>query len=308
MNKKLLLFIIFICVFFISGKAQTNTAFAPTYDKNINYIVITNMDTKHFGYVIEETKNSITLLNKKTNYKLFLYKSEIKSIEPATSTTKKNNIIELEDENENADYYMFASSTLLFESGKIKANYHWGLIENITFSISENWAITANTIFFLPFSVGVKCAYKVGKNNYIGGNFFGMGNLNSRNPDQSFVGYGAKASITKGSSNNNFTVAGGILGLNSSLFKLNTTQPFLNLYYGNFAYCNRFSNKFSLNTEVWYFPESQSGFAGLGFKRVSNKFSSWTLGCYTVLNNFNNSFSINIKTIPIPYIGYSQSF
>ena len=290
-------------------KAQTDSAkYIPKYSKEINYVVVTKIDIKYIGYVDQEDELSITLINRNTNVKTLLYKSEIGTIRPLVNSKRNLKNIELFEENEHTDYYMLASSAFLFEKETITTTYHWGALENISFPISENWAVTASTLFFYPYSLGVKCAFKLSENSYVGGNVFGMGNVLSQKQDEYFWGYGAKVHYTQGTSNNNFTVSGGVLGLNSKLFTTTTSQALFNLYFLNFSYCNRFSRLFALNAEAWYFPEAQSGFGGLGLKLVNNKDYSWTFGCYTVLNNFNNNFKINVKTIPIPYIGYSQTF
>lgn len=298
-----------MCSCFTIFKAQTDSAFYKTqYSKEINYVVVTKIDIKYIGYVEQEDDLSITLVNRNTNVRTQLYKSEIKSIRPLINSKRNLKNAELFDDNYHSDYYMIATSAFLFETETINTNYHWGVIENISFPLSKNWAVTAGTLFFYPYSLGVKCAFKLSENSYVGGNVFGMGNVFSQKQDEFFWGYGAKGYYTQGTNNTNFTISGGVLGLNSKLFSNNLNQPFINLYFLNFSYCNRFSKLFALNAEVWYFPESQSGFGGLGLKLVNDKDYSWTFGCYTALNNFNNSFKINVKTIPIPYIGYSQNF
>jgi hypothetical protein len=308
MKKIALYYIFFMTICFTLCKAQTDTAYIPKYSKDVMYEIITNTDLKYRGYIVEEKSYGISIKNPRTNVKTYLYNSEIHSIVAITNVNRSKKKLELFEENEHTDYYMLGSSAFLFEKETITTTYHWGALENISFPISENWAVTASTLFFYPYSLGVKCAFKLSENSYLGGNVFGMGNVLSQKQDEYFWGYGAKVHYTQGTSNNNFTVSGGVLGLNSKLFTNTTNQALFNLYFLNFSYCNRFSRLFALNAEAWYFPESQSGFGGLGLKLVNDKYYSWTFGCYTALNNFNNSFKINVKTIPIPYIGYSQKF
>lgn len=306
MYKKITLVVSLILCFTIY-KAQSDSTFRPLYLKDVNYIVTTKIDTKHIGFIDEETEYSITLINRNTNVKTQIFKSEIKTIKPLSTIKRGTKGVEFYEENDHCDYYMLSTSSFLYEPETITTTYHWGVIENISYSVSENVAITANTLFIYPYSLGVKCAFQIAENGYLGGNIFAMGNIVGQNQSDYFLGYGAKINYTQGTTNKNFTIAGGILGLNGSLFT-NTSQDFYNLYYGNFGYCSRISKLLTINGEIWYFPESQTAFAGLGLKLVNDKESSWTFGCYTILNNFNNSFKINLKTILIPYIGYSQSF
>lgn len=306
MYKKVILIVSLIFCFIIC-KAQNDSTFKPLYLKDVNYVVTTKIDIKYIGFIDEETEYSITLINRNTNVKTQIFKSEIKTIKPLSTIKRGSKSVEFYEPNDHCDYYILAPSGFLYEPQTVTTTYHWGAIENFNIPLNENVAITANALFIYPYSLGIKCAFKVSENGYLGGNIFGMGNILGQKPSDYFLGYGAKINFTQGTTNNNFTLAGGVLGLNGTIFT-NTTQDYLNLYYANFGYCSRISNMLTINGEVWYFPESQTAFGGLGLKLVNDKESSWTFGCYTILNNFNNSFKLNLKTILIPYIGYSQSF
>jgi hypothetical protein len=306
---KKIVYILFFLLIVSVCKGQSDSSYVTKYSKGIIYEVLTDTKIKYTGFIVEEKSYGITLKNPKSNIKTYLYNSEIISVVPVENERKSRKNFEPYEENKHSESYMLAGSSFLFEPGKVVSTYHWGFVDNITFPINENWAITANSIFIYPYSLGFKSAYKLSENNYIGGGAFGMINIGSKNSNDLFLGYCAKANFTHGTSNNNFTLSGGVLGLNSNLF--NTTisnDPFLNLYFGNFSYCNRFSRLFAFNAEAWYFPESQSGFAGLGLKLVRDNTSSWTFGCYGLLNNLSNGIKIDVKTVPIPYIGYSQNF
>jgi hypothetical protein len=306
--QKIVVILIFLFAGFTISKAQTDSVYVPKYSKDVVYKIVTNTDLKYSGYIIEENSYGITIKDSKTQLKIFLYNSEISSITPVSNTYRRRENIQLFEENEHCDTYMLSSSSFLFEPGEISSSYHWGVLNSITFPIDSNWAITANTLFIYPFTVGVKCAYRVAANAYLGGTVFGMGNIGAQNSSEYFLGYGAKANFTKGNSNVNYTISGGVLGINFPALSANSADPFLNLYFGSFSYCNRFSRLFALNTELWYFPEAQSGFLGLALKLVNNEYYSWTFGCFGLLSNLNTGININSKALPIPYIGYSQKF
>lgn len=307
MHKVLYIITLFLFVTTICS-AQQDTLFKPKYSDKILYEIQTNSGLKYKGYIVEEKSYGIILKNPKTGISTYFYNSEIYSVKPFVSKQSHKADMALFDENSHTDSYMISTSSFLFEQGKITSTYHWGFIDNITFPVNENWAITANTIFIYPYSLGLKCAYKVSENSYIGGSLFGMFNLGSKTPSENFIGYCSKVNYTQGTSNNNFTVAGGVLGLNANLFTLKSQAPFLNLYFGNFSFCSRFSKLFAFVGEAWYFPQAESGFAGIGLKLVNNQYNCWTFGCYGILNNLSTGLKVDVKAIPIPYIGYSQSF
>jgi len=47
---------------------------------------------------------------------------------------------------------------------------------------------------------------------------------------------------------------------------------------------------------------------GLGIKLVGDERYSWTFGCYSFIDNTDNTFKLNLKTVPIPYIGIGRKF
>ena len=181
-------------------------------------------------------------------------------------------------------------------------------LENIDYAFTENWAININTLAFYPYTIGIKCAYQVSDQNYIGANIFAVGNFSSGNNGSFLWGYGAYGKFTRGTSNNNFTVSGGVLGVNSEFFYTGTTAPFVNIGFVSAAYCNRFSKRVALNLEGWFLPEISAGLGGIGIKLIADESTCWTFGCFSVLNTYDNSLKLNVKTIPLPYVGVSRRF
>lgn len=291
---------------FFSQSAPDTLSFIHQYKAGVKYIIKTSVGSSYAGFVRDETKYEITVENKENHTSSTLKKNQIMS---ARALNGRQNYEEVMlDENYHANNYLFATSAFLFKEGEGNYNSHWFLLETIDYALSENWGVTANTLAFLPFTFGVKCAYQVGDLNYVGGNVFLAFNMSSGNSGSGFFGYGAFGKITHGTSNNNFTIAGGLLGLNSDL--LNTVQrtPFVNMPFVNAAYCNRFSRQLAFTMEGWYLPQVDVGLGGVGLKLVANEFVCWSFGCYTFLNASNGSLQVNVKAVPIPYFGLSRRF
>ena len=279
--------------------------FQPRYKRNVNYTVRTRHGDIYSGYVKEETKEFVVFQNRITHETVELRKTEIIRITEAKGRDLTSEVL---GENLHAKNYMLLSSAFIFEKGKVSTNSHWLLLENIDYAITDNWAISLNTLAFYPITLGVKCAYQLNDDNYVGANIFGIANITSGNSSSLLFGYGAQGKFTKGNSNKNFTISGGILGLNSDLFYTTSTGPFVNLGFISAAYCNRFSKKVALNLEGWYLPATSAGLAGFGFKFVDDEVTCWTLGCFALLNSYDNTVKLNLKTLPIPYFGVSKKF
>lgn len=304
--KKLLA--IFFLLFFAQKtfcQQDSDTAqFEPRYRHGVKYIFKTSAGTVFKGFVTGETKDFITVTNRDVHESYDLRKSEISSTKLYSDRESYDDTF---GENYHARSYMFASSAFLFREGKLTTNSHWLLIENFDYALSENWGITATTLAFYPVSLGVKCAYEIGDKIYLGANVFGIGNLGSSGGSP-MLGYGAMAKFTKGTSNNNFTVFGGLLGISSEAFLGTRAHPYVNNGFMGIGYCNRISKRIALNAEGWYMPEALTGLGGIGIKLVGNETVSWSFGCYALISQANNTIRINYRNLPIPYIGVSRNF
>lgn len=278
----------------------------PEFRKDVAYIVKTNLDITYVGFITEETEFYIRLEDRRTREIYEIRRGEIKSIKIFYD---KKVYVDMNGENSHARNYMFASSAFLFDAETITSTYHWFALENIDYAITENFAVTAGSLFFYPVSIGAKCALKIDENNYLGGNVFGVANISANSGNTIFMGYGGIAKFTRGTSNQNFTIAGGMLGISSdALFSTPQKVPYYNFYFSNVSYCSRLNEHVALSLEGWYLPQAQLGFAGAGIKLVKNEDYCWTFGCYSVLNLLNNNVTLNFKALPIPYIGMSQKF
>ena len=306
MKKSVYIFLLFL--FSTAAHAQSpgdSATFEPQYKRGINYTLKTRNGEIFSGFVKNETKDYVTLENRITHETIELKKSEIIRINHAKDYDSS---VELLGENPHAKSYMFLSSAFEFEENKASTNSHWLLLENIDYAFTDNWAISLNTLAFYPVTIGIKCAYQISDNNYLGANIFGIGDITSGSSSSLLFGYGAQAKFTKGSSNKNITLSGGVLGLNAELFYVSPGSPFVNLVFLSGAYCKRFSKNVAFNLEGWYLPEVKTGLGGIGFKFIGDETTCWTVGCYALTNNYDNSLKLNLKTLPIPYFGVSRKF
>jgi len=257
------------------------------------------------GFLREETREFVTLENRMTRETVELRKTEVVRI---SNPKSRNAGDDYTGENYHAKNYLFLSSVFLFEEGKAYTNSHWLLLENIDYAITDHWAISLNTLAFYPITLGAKCSYHLSDNNYIGATIFGIADITSGSNGNFLFGYAAQGKFTKGNSNKNITLSGGVIGLTSDLFYVSSPNPFVNTAFVSAAYCNRFSKKVALNIEGWYLPDLNAGLSGLGFKFVGDEITCWTVGCYAFMNSYDNSLKLNLKTLPIPYFGVSKKF
>jgi hypothetical protein len=309
MKKKFLVFVLFICFSSLYSQEMRDTlSFTPQFKYGLKYNLKTKSGITFTGFVVNETKETVTLENRRTYEKTEIKKSDL---EVATQYKQKNTSPQEEFEtNHHATNYLLSSSAFLFEQGVATSNSHWFLIQSFDYALSENFAVTSNCLAFYPISLGIKSAIQIADNNYIGASVFGMGNIfgGVGNTGPLLWGYGAIAKYTNGTSNKNFSVSGGLLGLRSDIFLGRSSVNLVNLGFLNVAYCNRLRENIALNLEGWYFPEAETALAGVGVKFIGNERNCWTLGCFSFLNNLNNKLTLNFKTLPIPYFGICRRF
>lgn len=286
---------------------RDSVSFKRQYKRGVLYTINTNLDISYKGFIVDETEYTIVVEDRQSLERIELRKGEIKS---AKIFTNKESFVNYVGENYHARNYMAATSAFLFKPEELTSNYNWFIFEDLDYAFSKNFAIGANSLGFYPVSVGAKLNFKLDKNTHIGASAFAYGALNIfSNLGFLFIGYSANVKCTRGNTNENITVTGGVLGIRSEFYTLNpVTNPYQNLFYANAAYCNRLSERVTLNLEGWYIPEAQIGFAGAGIKLIKQASSSWTFGCFGIVNFQTTIVTFNYKAIPIPYIGYSQKF
>lgn len=289
----------------IHSQTPADSTFERKFRNGTSYILKTRGGDIYTGVVTSESREFVSVENKLTLETIELRKSEIIRISRPGSRSLHDQIF---GENIHARNYLFLGSAFLFEEDRATTNSHWLLLENIEYAFTENWAITLNTLAFYPITLGAKYVHKISSDAYVGATVFGIGDINSGASRSFLFGYGAQAKFTKGNSNRNFTLSCGVLGLTSDLFYTASSRLFVNTPFVSAAWCNRFSKNVALNLEGWYLPEISSGLGGLGFKFIGDEITCWTVGCYTLLNNYDNTLKLNFRTIPIPYFGVSRRF
>ena len=309
--RVLFAFIVVLCFGtpLFSQQAADTATFTPMFKRGVKYQIKTNIGTVHSGFVVNETKEFITLEYRSTQDRLEIRKSEILSFK--VMSQKENKVEDALGENPHADSYILSSTAFPFEAGSSRSNTHWLLIQNIDYAFNENWAITMNSFLFYPTSVGFKAHFKIDAMNYIGANGFVMGDILAKTSSRSAValwGFNGFGKYTHGTTNNNFTIMGGVLGINSELLPGLTSNPFINLGFANVSYCNRFAKHVSVNAEAWFFPQSQGGIGGLSIKWLRDEHLAWNFGCYMLIENYTTSLAPSLNTMPIPYLGYYRKF
>lgn len=305
----------FLCFFILLASmsvAQEDSvlvpkSFVPQYQKGMTYNVKTISGGNFTGMVTAEDADFVTLEDKKTHQVNDVRKSEIYTFRRLTDKHVAQHIF---GENVHAGYYLLSSPSIIYdEKPFISMSSQWFLFENISVSINENWDFTTNCIFVYPTSIGIKCTYAIGNDTYVGGNVFAVGNANERFLSEYFLGYGTLARITKGTSNNNFSISGGVIGINNQLIDPKAKEYFYNVPFANFAWLNRFAERWGFVIDAYYFPQAQSGFGGAGFKFMKNKQTAWTFGCFGLISvaSSGGQISLGNKAVPVPFISYSTN-
>lgn len=286
------------------GQDKDSVYFGSHYRKGLKYVVKTTQNTVT-GFLIRETAETVVIEDRTENHIYEIRKNTIISMKPFSDfRVLKQDVY---GDNPHAHTYMFSSSSLVTDEAQSYVNYQWFLCENINYGLSPNWQITVNTIFLYPVSLGLKCAYEIAPETFLGGNVFAAGNMSSRVSPALFFGYGACGRFTKGTPNQNFSISGGVVGLNPDLFGNTSRSTFLNLPYANVAYASRFHERWSVCLEGWYFPQVEAGFGGIGFKFLKSEITAWTFGCFTYINTKNNQITPDLKALPIPFIGVTSN-
>lgn len=294
----------------VNNASNTSEDFTPQFEKGKYYEITTVHGTKFRGNVSEETKTTIVVRDKRSNAKHTINKSEIKEVKTVNGRTPAAARF---DDNYYSNFYMLTENALPFEKSSIIATTHL-VLENITYSFNEHWAITTNVLIFLPISVGVKCSYEISKDLYFGASTYAYA-LPTDSSGYNVPFIGGIARVTKGDNNRNFTLsAGGILVDNEDVHTQGRSTKYVPVYYVNFAYANRFANRWVFNIENFLFPQAFSNprgsvnlnLTGLSFKWVRNRDVQWNFGCYGLYLGDLAKLGSNSKIFPLPYISYTQ--
>jgi hypothetical protein len=311
------IFYLFILLLSFSGRAQDtlNTDFfTPQFDKDKYYQITTVYGTQFRGTVIEETRVDITLLDKRSDLKHKIIKSDIKEVKPIGISAKDN--ISRFDDDYYSNYYMLSENALPFKEGAVTATTHY-FVENIHYAFNENWSVSLNVLLFLPASVGVKCSFEISRNLYFGANAYvwALPDDNMGNYQIPFMGMGAR--VTKGDDNTNFTIGVGgvaIKNFDNTIRSALRTNEYYPVYFLNFGYTSRFAKHGAFNIENFLFPQAfavanQSinlNLTGFSIKWIRDTGTQWNFGCYGMYLGDLTKLNSNSKVLPIPYLSYTQ--
>ncbi|MBL7932199.1 MAG: hypothetical protein JNL60_09860 [Bacteroidia bacterium] len=294
-------------VLLFSQVARDSVYFKPQYRIGQNYSVLTSQGDVYTGYVSEETAEFITLKNRATQEKYELRKNAIVDRKILREAPPMSDLLSFST-NPQPRYYMLSENALLFDAHSLHMNSHWLLMEKFDYAFTKNVGICMSALAFYPYSLGVKAAFQLQKNDYIGGSIFGVGDITSKQQSSWFLGYGALARYTKGNENRNINVSAGFVGINNSFFLTYKSRPYVNMMVLNAGLTNRFRESLAFNAEAWYLPALNIGLGGIALKFMSDEYSCWTLGCFAFLNGKNDGVKLDMKSLPLPYFGVSRKF
>jgi hypothetical protein len=301
--KRFLAIAIILFSVFHAGSQSDTTGWHPQFRNGMNYVVTTSSGTLYRGIVVNEQQNLVTLEDRVTHERWQVMKSDVVS---ARIVRTRERLPDAFGENPHAGSYLLSDAAFPFDEGA-NTQSHWFVLENTDITITENWAVTVNSLAFYPFTIGAKCAFQVGEYNYIGASAFGIANIGASN-QPFFIGYGGIGRFTRGTENNNFSVSGGVVGLNANLFAGVSPFDYVNFGFVSGAYCNRFSERLALNLETWYLPEGQIGLGGAGLKLIEDEHTCWNFGCFAFFSNSAAGIQLQSRTVPIPYFGLNRKF
>lgn len=285
--------------------------FIPQYSKTSYYTISTGYGMNYTGQILEETKNEIVILNKKTNTKHTVQKYDIK--QSKIINAKELYKVPRFDDGYYANVYIMTQNALPFKREGVSATAHYFLYNNVSYAFNENVAVSANIFIFLPVSVGLKTSFKISDDLHFGANAFVYGLPDENSYYMPLFGGGVK--LTKGNDETNFTLGAGAAAfrITDSIQLINRTTKYQPVYYLSFGYSNRFSARFAFNVESILFPQASVGtysqaslnMTGVAIKWLRNFDDHWTFGCYGLFLGKISQITTRSTVIPIPYVGYS---
>ncbi len=307
--KKLLsiTLLVFSCILSKGQSTNDSLLFRPQFKIGQNYSVFTNQGNVFTGYVFEESAEFVTLQNRITHERTEIRKSTIVEIKRLRQIPESISASTL-SRHPQPRYYILSENALLFDEHTLYMNSHWLLMEKFDYAFTKNIDLCLGTLAFYPYSLGVKTAFQLQPNDYVGASIFGVGDVVSSNKESWFFGYGALARYTHGNETRSINLAGGFVGLNSNLFTFYSSRPFTHMLLLNAGLSTRFKESLAFTSEVWYLPALSLGLGGVAIKFISDEYNCWTLGCFALINGNNDGIKINVKSLPLPYFGVSRKF
>lgn len=306
-------FVLCFACFGLFFKAQDTIpeSFIPKYDKNLYYTISTIYGVNYTGPIAEETKNEIVIINRKTNTKHAVLKTDIK----ASKSISARELYKVPkfDDGYYSNLHIMTQNALPFRRDGVSATAHYFAYNNICYAFNENIAITTNILVFLPVSIGLKSSFKLSEDLYMGANAFVFGLPNENSYYSPLFGCGLK--LTKGTDESNFTLGAGAAAfrITDSTQLIYRTSKYQPVYYLSFGYSSRFSARFAFSIESILFPQASIGtysqaslnMTGAAIKWLRNTEDHWTFGCYGLFLGKLTQLNTKSTILPIPYVGYS---
>jgi hypothetical protein len=299
------IFLIIVFAFATGVAAQSDTASRiQVLKKGIRYKVTTVNDITYEGFVASQDSEFVVIEDRLADERWELRKKAIVRVErPGV----REIVLDALGDNPHGESYVLLSSAFPFRKHSVSTTGHWFLLGSSEYALHRNWAVTANSIGFMPVTLGIRSVFRLTKLNHIGFGTFIAGSIQDR-LGLFFLGYGGSARFTHGNSNRNLTLLAGVAGLSSDLFPRLATPGYVNMTYLGGAYCNRFRKYAAFNIEGWYLPDNGLGIAGGAFKLFQDEHTCWTLGCFAFFNNSFTGLRFQTTTLPVPYFGIKRRF
>jgi len=270
------------------------------------YKITTQDEMIYTGFVRQETKSTVTVEDFKSKQYDVIRKAEIHTYKKVSDSQAYDDIMLGEFDFKRT--YLFASSCFLFNESQIYGSNQYLLFDNLDYAFSENVAVSSSAFLFFPLSFGIKTAFAVKDNFYLGSHAFLVGDLYGLTDNyQPIWGWGAFFKATMGSSNRHISLNAGWLGVNTLLFNPLPGRTFDKIPFVSFGAAKRFSTRIAVSGETYFMPLHNMATAGAALKFVALENLCIGLGGIYLFNPelFRTSSSSNFL---IPFIGIERTF
>jgi hypothetical protein len=285
------------------------TAQQDTLTIGRNYKLLLNNDEVVTGFYTGSDKDYVILEMRPSFTEVFVRRNTIVKVTPVTARDAA-----AEDplgENPHADMYLVSSAVLPFQKDCFSTSAHWFIFDQIQYAFTKNVAVYVTSLTFYPCGAGVKVSHQVNDLTYIGADVSGMMRIGNQDVGSEVLGYMAQAKLTHGTSNRNFTIGAGIMGINpNAIGQYNAGELLLNSPVVSAGFCNRFAERWSLVLDGYYLSEENVLFGGCGFKFLRDEEIAWCFGAYSHVNELGAAQAMGHRAFafPIPYLSYTRKF
>lgn len=288
---------------------QVNIYFAQDstwFRLGVLYKITTRDEINYTGFIRQETKSTVTIEQFRSRENEVLNKSEILAYKKVSDSQAYDDIILGEFEFKRN--YLFASSSFLFNESEIYGSNQYLIFDNLDYAFSENVAVSSSAFLFFPLSFGIKTAFEVRDNFFLGSHVFVVGDIYGFNDNINPIwGWGAFFKATIGSSNRNASINAGWLGINALLFNPVATRTFDKIPFVSFAAAKRYSPRIAVSGETYFMPLHQMATAGLSVKLVALENLCIGLGGIYIFNPYALQTNTTDNLL-LPFLGIERTF